>query len=207
MAPEGALRCRAVASGLPGRSAGCISALGESARNLWMRRPEVKNAEETTNHTAKLCSFPSPALAGVNSNGNPELRAASPQPLTRRSVFRYSRSRTRKAAGRQRRIAHANHAGAVDRAWTDRRLCRSDMVAAVGWGLSQPSGQLHRAVRPRRRHRHPRAVDRPKAFRPLRQSIRGGEPPRRRHGDRRRPSREKRARRLHHHGRRAGPWR
>src|SRR5262249_4430360 len=44
-APEGALRCRAVASGLPGRSAGCISALGESARNLWMRRPEVKNAE------------------------------------------------------------------------------------------------------------------------------------------------------------------
>src|SRR5262249_12619823 len=44
-APEGALRCRAVASGLPGRSAGCISALGESARNLWMRRPEVKNTE------------------------------------------------------------------------------------------------------------------------------------------------------------------
>src|SRR5262249_55041024 len=43
-APEGALRCRAVASGLPGRSAGCISALSESARNLWMRRPEVKNA-------------------------------------------------------------------------------------------------------------------------------------------------------------------
>src|SRR5262249_28406893 len=43
-APEGALRCRAVASGLQGRSAGCISALDESARNLWMRRPEVKNA-------------------------------------------------------------------------------------------------------------------------------------------------------------------
>jgi hypothetical protein len=45
MAPEGALRCRAVASGLLGQSAGCISALGESAGNLWMWHLEVKNAE------------------------------------------------------------------------------------------------------------------------------------------------------------------
>src|SRR5215467_110453 len=44
-APEGALRCRAVASGLQGRSAGFTSALGESARNLWMRPGEVKDAE------------------------------------------------------------------------------------------------------------------------------------------------------------------
>src|SRR5262249_44575473 len=69
MAPEGALRCRAVASGLPGRSAGCISALGESARNLWMRRPEGKNADRATDHTAKRRSFPSPLSRGCTPAG------------------------------------------------------------------------------------------------------------------------------------------
>src|SRR5262249_43771438 len=107
--------------------------------------------------------------------------------------------RTRKRPVGNGRITHANHAGAVDRGWTGRPLCRSDMVAAVGCRLSQPSGQPNRAIRPRRRHRHSREVDRPKAFRPLRQVVRGREPPRRRHGDRRGPSREKPARWLHHH--------
>src|SRR5262249_42614796 len=51
-----------------------FSALGESARNLWMRRPEVKNAEETTNHTAKLCSFPSPPWPGWTPAGIQSLR-------------------------------------------------------------------------------------------------------------------------------------
>src|SRR6266511_3132531 len=43
MAPEGASRCRAVASGLLDRSAGLVSALGESARKLWMGGWRVKD--------------------------------------------------------------------------------------------------------------------------------------------------------------------
>src|SRR5215472_2015940 len=57
-------------------------------------------------------------------------------------------ARTRKLPADNGRIAHANHAGAVHRACSDRCFGRSDMVAAFDCRLSQPSGQFRRAVRP-----------------------------------------------------------
>src|SRR5262252_4407192 len=116
-APEGALRCRAVASGLQDRSAGCISALDESGRNLWMRPPEVKDAE--------LC-------------GDRLLRPWSRLLADPSSVT--LDARTRKLPAGNGRTAHANHAGAVHRVCSDRHFGRSGMVAAVDCGLSQPSG-------------------------------------------------------------------
>src|SRR5262249_5581889 len=58
MARAGALRCGAVPPAPPGGPGGCISALGESARNLGMRRPGVKNADETATRKAKPRSSP-----------------------------------------------------------------------------------------------------------------------------------------------------
>src|SRR5262249_27301582 len=63
----------------------------------WRERAEPRDAAARSQERrgddephSKALLIPVPALAGVNSSGNPELEAASPQPLTRRSVFRYS---------------------------------------------------------------------------------------------------------------------
>jgi hypothetical protein len=76
MAPEGASRCRAVASGLLGRSAVLVSALGESARNLWMGGGKVKDrAGSVSSETA--IGFVSPKCS---TNPRPGRRPRSGEP-------------------------------------------------------------------------------------------------------------------------------